>query len=291
MRQILFVVLLLAFFSVAAVCGSTSALADLKATEALSRPQPLDMKSFLDEPPEQFGGVGLTWGTHHDGFVVMNVLKKYPAERAGIQPGDALLMVDNYPIKSMSMDDVMKLIRGKPGTSVSLSILRGDAKEPLEFHMKRKDIVSAFLWSPRHSYEDDVKKLRPLAEDGNAEAQNALGVLYEAGLGVERNRQKAAVWYKKAATQGDVHAQYNLGRLYQTGTGVKQNYAESYFWASLAATSWGRPRGVADVLDEDEKHLNAEQKMVTGKRVAGWLNEHFPRRLIPPGPPSPFALP
>src|SRR5579864_3660146 len=76
---------------------------------------------------------------------------------------------------------------------------------------------------------------------------------------------------------------------YATGHGVKRDYMESYFWASLSGLSFGRPDGVGDVLDEDEKQLTDEQKAAADARVKEWMESHFPRGFIPPGPPARFT--
>ena len=61
---------------------------------------------------------------------------------------------------------------------------------------------------------------RPMAEQGNANAQYNMGVLYDEGYGVERNYETARGWYEKAAAQGYAKAEHNLGILYQEGHGV-----------------------------------------------------------------------
>jgi len=70
----------------------------------------------------------------------------------------------------------------------------------------------------------------PLAEHGNAAAQFNVAVLYEKGLGVERDARVAAHWYLKAAEQGDADAQYSVGVLYETGTGFAQDIGQARKW-------------------------------------------------------------
>jgi TPR repeat protein len=76
---------------------------------------------------------------------------------------------------------------------------------------------------------------RTAAEQGLAEAQNNLGVMYDKGHGVAQDDVQAVEWYRKAAGQGYVQAQYNLGMMYGMGRGVPQDYGEAYVWLSLAA--------------------------------------------------------
>ena len=59
----------------------------------------------------------------------------------------------------------------------------------------------------RGDYEIAIKELRPLAEQGNAEAQKNLGKMYADGRGVAKDRAEAVKWYRKAADQGHTEAQ------------------------------------------------------------------------------------
>ena len=59
-----------------------------------------------------------------------------------------------------------------------------------------------------------LKEWRPLAEQGNADAQNNLGFMYENGNGVLQDFAEAAKWYRLAAEQGLAWGQYNLGLMY-----------------------------------------------------------------------------
>jgi uncharacterized protein len=76
---------------------------------------------------------------------------------------------------------------------------------------------------------------RKAAEQGHAGAQWSLGVMYQEGRDVPRAYAAAASWYRKAADQGHVFAQYDLATMYAKGQGVLQDYVSSYMWYSLAA--------------------------------------------------------
>ena len=66
----------------------------------------------------------------------------------------------------------------------------------------------------------DIARLRTEADQGNAAAQNNLGVVYANGTGVAKDPAQAVFWYRKAADQGDAAAQNNLGVAYANGTGI-----------------------------------------------------------------------
>ena len=87
----------------------------------------------------------------------------------------------------------------------------------------------------RRDYATALRLWRPLADQGNAEAQYALGFMYDSGQGVPKNYARAAKWWRLAADQGHTFAQYNLGTLYDNGNGVPQNKAEALKWYHLAA--------------------------------------------------------
>jgi len=94
---------------------------------------------------------------------------------------------------------------------------------------------------------EQISDLRSKADQGDAMAQNALGVLYDKGKGITKNYAMARVWYEKAATQGYALAQYKLGGLYEAERGGQQDYVRSYMWYGLAAQ--GEP-GYRDYVDE-----------------------------------------
>ena len=73
------------------------------------------------------------------------------------------------------------------------------------------------------------------AEQGNARAQNTLGVMYQEGWGVAQSNTEAVRWYRAAAEQGDEAAQTNLGVMYQQGLSVSQNYTKAVYWYRSAA--------------------------------------------------------
>lgn len=76
---------------------------------------------------------------------------------------------------------------------------------------------------------------RPLAQAGDADAQFALGTLYQSGQGVPRDDEQATAWFRKAAEQGSVPAQYNLGNAYKHGRGVQADEAQAVHWWTKAA--------------------------------------------------------
>ena len=87
----------------------------------------------------------------------------------------------------------------------------------------------------RKDYETAYKLILPLAEQGDAQAQYNLGVMYDKGRGVPQDYKEAVKWYRLAAEQGVREAQYNLGNKYSKGQGVPQDYKEAVKWYRLSA--------------------------------------------------------
>jgi len=75
-----------------------------------------------------------------------------------------------------------------------------------------------------------VKEFRGAAMAGHADSQFNLALMYEQGIGVEKNEKEAMGWYLKAAEQGNSNAQYNVAVLYENGRGCEVNYNEAHKW-------------------------------------------------------------
>jgi uncharacterized protein len=85
-------------------------------------------------------------------------------------------------------------------------------------------------------YAKALRIWKPLADQGNADAQNHLGFMYESGKGVTPDYARAVNWYRKAADQGYVKAQGSLAFMYEIGHGVPQDYILAHMWLNLAAS-------------------------------------------------------
>jgi TPR repeat protein len=87
----------------------------------------------------------------------------------------------------------------------------------------------------RGDFAAALKEWQPLAEQGDANSQYNLGLLYARGQGVQQDYQRALAWYQKAAEQGVPAAEYNLGVMYANGQGVAASPAEASKWFLKAA--------------------------------------------------------
>ena len=87
----------------------------------------------------------------------------------------------------------------------------------------------------KRDYATAIETWRPLAEQGNAKAQYAMGQLYLQGAGVPRDLASASEWFRKAAEQGYALAQRRLGDRYDFGQGVPRDVHEAMKWYRKAA--------------------------------------------------------
>jgi TPR repeat protein len=97
------------------------------------------------------------------------------------------------------------------------------------------DYDSANVALKAGDYEIAFNEFQSLAEAGNAEAQNKLGMMYQRGIGIPQDPAEALKWYRKAADDGYTFAQYNLGSMYQKGICIQQDTPEALKWYRMAA--------------------------------------------------------
>ncbi len=86
----------------------------------------------------------------------------------------------------------------------------------------------------RKNYSEALRNWQRLANEGEAQSQRGLAVLYDSGLGVEKDQVKAAMWLERAADLGDAEAQSMFGIFNMTGRGIPQDFEEARFWLPTA---------------------------------------------------------
>ena len=119
----------------------------------------LDSESFRDmrvETEGQFGGLGIEV-TMENGFVkVVSPIEDTPAARAGVKPGDLIIRLDDKAVKGMTLTEAVRVMRGKPGSDIVLTIVREGATKPLKLTLTRAVIkiqsVKTRLLEPGFGY-------------------------------------------------------------------------------------------------------------------------------------------
>ncbi len=94
------------------------------------------------------------------------------------------------------------------------------------------------MYAAGQGVEKDLHKAYELfseaAKNGRADAMYKLGLMHEEGLGIKQNHKKAIRYYLKAAKKGYPLAQYKTGLMYEQGLGVKKNTINAYAWLVIA---------------------------------------------------------
>jgi carboxyl-terminal processing protease len=101
---------------------------------------PEEFQELKEGTTGQFGGLGIEV-TMENGFIkVVSPIDDTPAQRAGIKTGDLIVRLDDKPVKGMSLVEAVKLMRGEPGSTILLTVVREGEEAPLKFTLTR-DII------------------------------------------------------------------------------------------------------------------------------------------------------
>lgn len=102
--------------------------------------EPKEQQTLLENASGKFSGLGIVISKKDDVIQVISPIDDTPAYKAGIQSGDKIIQIDSKPVNGMSLEDAVKLMRGKPGTDIKITILRKN-KKPFVMKITRKIIT------------------------------------------------------------------------------------------------------------------------------------------------------
>ena len=144
---------------------------------------PDEYKELQEGTSGEFGGLGIEVGME-DGFIkVIAPIDDTPAARGGIRTGDLIVRLDERPVKGMDLGEAVSLMRGKPGSKITLTIMREGEDKPLKIELTRDVIhvasVKTRLLDPGYGYvrlshfqshtaEDMVRAIEKLAADNKS---------------------------------------------------------------------------------------------------------------------------
>jgi uncharacterized protein len=114
-----------------------------------------------------------------------------------------------------------------------------------------------------------IRLYRLAAEQGNAHSQDALGFVYLDGIVVRRDVNEAAKWFGKSAEQDNIDAQFNLGELYELGNGLPQDFVRAYMWFALVASHGARPYATRS-MDRVAQQMSPEQIAEAQRLAREW---------------------
>jgi len=88
----------------------------------------------------QFGGLGIEVGMENGFVKVISPIDDTPAFRAGVKASDLIIKLDDKSVKGMTLNEAVKIMRGKPNTSIELTIVREGEPKPLVIKITREII-------------------------------------------------------------------------------------------------------------------------------------------------------
>jgi carboxyl-terminal processing protease len=167
----------------------------------------LDAEAFKDMQSTtqgEFGGLGIEVGAEDGLIKVIAPIDDTPAARAGIKAGDLIVKIDEKVTRGMTLPEAVKLMRGKPRTTITLTVARKGEDKPLEFKIMRDVIrqqsVRAKMIEPGYGFirvsqfqertlDDLVKSINDLAKQGQLKGlvldlRNDPGGLLHSAVGV-----------------------------------------------------------------------------------------------------------
>jgi carboxyl-terminal processing protease len=139
--------------------------------------------SFLDpemyremqvETSGSFGGLGIEITLRDDILTVVAPIEGTPAYRAGIQPGDRIVKIEGISTKDMQLTDAVKRMRGKPGSKITISVVREGWAEPKDFDIVREQIRVQSVKSQELETGIEYIRLRQFQEQTAADLETSL---------------------------------------------------------------------------------------------------------------------
>lgn len=159
-----------------------------------------------------------------------------------------------------------------------------DIPNPVSDFTQKDRYKLGLRWYQQGQYQIARKMWKPLARDGDCDAQYAMGLLYFNGLSVRKNRETAILWWERAADQAQPQALNSLGVVYSNqrvpyttldcrkGCGKAKNLVKAYKWFGLAE-EYG-PHREAEFAQEAIKRIssqmNDDEIMKAKSQIEGW---------------------
>ncbi|WP_207456915.1 S41 family peptidase [Azospirillum sp. SYSU D00513] len=120
----------------------------------------LNRKSFQDMQVQtrgEFGGLGIEVTMENGLIKVVSPIDETPAFRAGLQPGDLILQLNNEPVMGLSLGEAVEKMRGPVGSDIKITVRRGEAGEPFEVTLTRAVVK---VQSVRYRTEGEIGYVR-----------------------------------------------------------------------------------------------------------------------------------
>ena len=89
----------------------------------------------------KYGGVGISIGIRGSDVTVVEVMDGYAAQRQGIRIGDIIIEAGGKKISPQNIDDISSLVKGEPGTTVELKVVRNELQDTILFNLVREEVL------------------------------------------------------------------------------------------------------------------------------------------------------
>jgi carboxyl-terminal processing protease len=144
---------------------------------------PREMEEFTVGTAGRYGGIGLLIEDHEGKFTVSRVFPNTPGEQAGVQPGDMIIAIDGKPTKGWKFGDVTGLLKGTPGTKVTVDFARPGVAAPVQMKLTRAVVrIPSVPYAMMLDENTGYIPLQQFSENSTVEVHAALGRLLGAGM-------------------------------------------------------------------------------------------------------------
>lgn len=115
-------------------------------------------KEMQVETKGEFGGLGIVIGQRDGALTIISPIDDTPAYKAGVKSGDIIIKIDDASSINMSLSDAIDIMRGKPGTPITITVVRKGVQEPIEINIVRDIIKIQSVYAK--TINDDILYLR-----------------------------------------------------------------------------------------------------------------------------------
>jgi len=200
----------------------------------------------------KYGGIGVSIGVVNDKVKITEIMDGYPAQRQGLRIGDIILEVDGFRVSVEEYDEVSPRVKGEPGTTLELKILRNNQKDTLTFKLVREEILlkSLIYYGFYPSNSNNVYlKLNSFNKTAAKEIQNAIKEL--------RNQREI-----KSVV---LDLRGNPGGLLESAIEVSDKFLEKNL---IIVSTRGRDK------DSERKYFSTEEPIIKNEKVIVLINEN-----------------
>jgi carboxyl-terminal processing protease len=144
---------------------------------------PVDYSVFQGDTEGRFGGIGVEVDFAEDYVTVIAPIEGSPADRAGIKPGDRIIAIDNAGTRGKNSEELVRMMRGKAGTNVTLTVRREGTQRLLYFTLVREVISVASIVSKLLEGDIGYFRIKTFQTGTHAELVDAVNGLQSRSVG------------------------------------------------------------------------------------------------------------